>query len=185
MDKIDALSDDQLWDTDCLATIACPNDRCSSGRVLTVNKTYETGLTFSESGTCQECIDKGPKLGRVWALLGMQEKCPWKANVFSDAMHKNPNRKYDSGVMRAAQSFDPCHGTGFVAKRDLGALLAVGAGGRYAINLVTLGSEYPDRFRFRAWCRGYQGDGYEADEACLRAVAQALVASGATLGVTA
>ena len=159
---VDALSVDQLWPACCLAHMVCPGS-CING---------EQPMTL-----CQTCIGKGPKPGRVWALPGMQERCPHTLTACHTTawLLANPGKRCE-----------PCSGTGWVAKRDLGALLAAGAEpGHYAISLVALDAKRPDGFRFRAWCRGYQGDGFEPTVACLRAVAQALVAQGAALGVTA
>ena len=197
--QIDALSVDQLRLAVCLATRECPGFQPPEDKGdLSMHLPCEQGYIecgFEEfhytGGYCPHCgPNKGKGIvhelcsgtGRVWALQGMQERCPWKANIFSDAMHDNPNRKYDSVVIRGAQSFDPCHGTGWVAKRDLGALLAaLFTWGWHVVNWYEGGVIIRRNLRTPLKLFG-KGD---SEQALLRAVAQALVAQGAALGVTA
>ena len=150
---IDAFTVDQLGDAVGLATNTCP--------VVWWEDAHAVG--------CAGCKDKGPKPGFVWALPGMQERCGCLAwvgkQVPSDVLVADGLQEYH----RKANIF--CHGTGWVAKRDLGALF---------ISVIPLDEIYLSVVDAVSKLTIDQ-----PIESVLRAVAQALVASGATLGVTA
>ena len=132
MNEIDAFSVDQLWDAVCLAHRVC--DGC--------NRLAET--------FCSECGGAGPHLGRILALPGMQERCPG-CGLQCDCV---PGTDYH------CKSHVSCHGTGFRAKRDLGALLEAAA--KLVGNLVTIKFTAYD-FGSRWDCTLYEG----ASERCL------------------
>ena len=107
---------------------------------------------------CAHCEGKGPKPGRVWALPGMQEKCRL---LLPSGLHLD-------------NCAGACRGTGWVAKRDLGALLD--------ISFFYLGAHVVREMVNDAV--NSMHDGLKAEQALLRAVAQALVAQRAELGVS-
>ena len=170
--QLDALTIDQLWDAVCLATKECksPHHWGPKGRPL----------------LCMECSEgKGPKPGLVWALPGMQEQCPClKAfSVFDPICTKClPIGGFSKKVRNHTTECLSCHGTGYVAKRDLGALLeaALTMGEYISLEAVDDGE--------RGWSACVGPNDYHssstAEQALLRAVAQALVAEGAELGAT-
>ena len=151
---------DQLRDAVCLATKEC----------LYLAPNQGTCRDDSIGFVCSEC--KGTS--RIWALPGMQERCPASTGRWKDHDY------YE------AEDCPKCHGLGYVAKRDLGALLDTV---RTSLSLNTafqqtgFGQEaILYKHRLPIWHERAYGDTNE--EALLRAVAQALVAQGATLGVT-
>ena len=156
--QIDALSVDQLWDAVCLATKECECD-CHIDPV-------QVGR-----GCCEELHI--PPSDRAWALPGMQEKCAYPAS-WSDARSIRTDPTHSQCPR--------CHGTGYVAKRDLGALLECLPAGWHLTKIAF------DTTKFWAVDNPYHQVRVSYCEnvtrAGLEAVAQALVAQGATLGAT-
>ena len=160
--QIDALSVDQLWDAVCLAHRECKG----------AQHEFDGSPHVSFASPCFQCYDKGPKLGRVWALPGMQKKCGclvWAGKqVPSDVLVADGLQEYH----RKANIF--CHGTGWVAKRDLGALLEF----PYEIHFT----RPPGKARCQIiYVSTQTGFGRNREQALLRAVAKALVQQGAEL----
>ncbi len=169
---IEAATEEQLWVRDGLATIIC--DSCDGSG-------YH-GLEGSEEHPkhpCPKCKDKGPIPGRIWALPGMQEKCLW----CSGAGQLTTGRSDSTNEWGA--EFGPCahcHGSGYVPKRDLWALVE-------KLNYISiddrgigaLGGRYYAEIRLEHGQRVWSGRGDTSAEALLRAVAKALQAQGATL----
>ena len=99
--QIDALSVDQLWDAVCLATKEADcicHWNPENGYRLDIVCPKHDGEFYIDSQV------PSPPSGRVWALPGMQERC-WQHN------------------MQDNKACYRCHGTGWVANQDLGALL--------------------------------------------------------------
>ena len=174
MTAIESFSVDQLRDAVYLAHFLC---KACKGQALLGQQHFPVETPVY----CLTCKNKGPKPGFVWALPGMQERCPGQAN----------SEPFQGKVLECAgPKCLLCHGTGYVAKRDLEALLF------HPPVDVMLEVEACDDGSGE--CRAYvatdgefinmpivvQFDGYAGEQALLRAVAQALVASGATLGAT-
>ena len=154
-EQIDQLTEAQLWEAVCLATRDC---HCVDDGSLGKH------CISCKASPCETCDGTS----RVWALPGMQEKCrkcsgsgQWLVGrrwTFADAVIKEP-------------WYAPCpicHGSGYVAKRDLGALLDISflCLGAHAVREIvndTVNSMH---------------DGIKAEQALLRAVAKALVARG-------
>ena len=112
---------------------------------------------------CAHCEGKGPKPGRVWALPGTQEKCHL---LLPSGLHLD-------------NCTGGCHGSGWVAKRDLGALLDCPYW-RY----IDINQDDENAYTCRIVVdeEQYFGKAAKRSLALLRAVAQALVAQGAELG---
>lgn len=172
--QIDALTVDQLWDTDGLATKACNCPYCTFVAPKEWAKSaYRCGDATPHGLHC-DC--KGTS--RIWALPGMQEEHP-------DCKMLNQNEPgYGCDVIFKKLHGD-CYGTGWVAKRDLKALLEC------------LHETEQNVIEFIGWFSGwtaglrrfvgqatsdYYAAGSTAEEALLRAVAQALLSEGAVLG---
>ena len=179
--QIDALSVDQLWNVVCLAKKEC-----------------RSGLEHDYGACAAGCIN-----GYVWALPGMQERCPCLVMAqygFDGTNHWSDKGGCNNCYLRAGRGQEHvdctnCHGTGYTAKRDPFLLLQL------AYHLVKAHdishqsfspTSYPfvkrgdtDSWVFSAdgYVRGeweekviVRGYGKSSEEALLRAVAQALKA---------
>ena len=171
---LDAANEPQLWNSVCLATKKC--HRC--GGTGADNPVQPYGL---EPNTCLCAADlEGPKPGRTWALPGMQGKC---------LACGGSGRDIADSHLYCPQ----CHGSGHVAKRDMGALLF-----HQPADMKLEVEAYDDG---SGECRAYvatDGDfgdfinkpfivefmDYKGEQALLRAIAQALMAQGGELGAT-
>ena len=162
--NVDQLTEAQLWDVVCLATKECPcsPDSHQSSYLKASCKTCDKATKHSV--LCELCLNKGPKPNRIWALPGMREPC-WERGY---AIERRPGVQ-DSDCPK-------CHGSGCVAKRDLGALLD------YVFEIRFVGDSCSVRMSVGA--PPYAASGTDRKAALLRAVAQALVAQGAKLGAT-
>ena len=158
--QIDALSVDQLWDAVCLATKECSHWSHQSRSI------FDAKNIADQEAHLAECPDPG----RVWALPGMQEKCPG-CNGSGLEKHEHIHGPY------SRESCTRCHGTGWVAKRDLAALLD------YVFEIRFVGNTCG--IRISASSPPYTASRADRKTALLSAVAQALVAQGTELGVTA
>ena len=173
---IDAFTVDQLGDAVGLATNTCP--------VVWWEDAHAVG--------CAGCKDKGPKPGFVWALPGMQERCECARQFQRVKDGIDPyavvcEKCYAEGSHSQGCSMG-CRGTGYVVKRDPGALWE-SLPKRWAVSAETgdgsdttvvsiLGPGRDSQGRYR----DYVSSGATLEQTLLRAVAQALVAQGAMLG---
>ena len=157
--QIDALSVDQLWTGCCLAHFPCK--ACKGTGVH--HSPDDLGGSIGTNSFCQECSGKGPKHGRIWALPGMQGRCRF---------HKTEKWFwYDKPISQCPR----CHGTGYVAKRDLWTLLNTLSEYRLEWREAKLPLAALEHQIESALRRGDEMD-------FLRVVAQALVAQRCTLG---
>ena len=168
MTNIDEATTEQLWWMVSMAKKDCL--RCKGTGAD--NPVQPFG---QEPHTCLCAIDpSGPGAGQVWALPGLQERCPGLS--YADHEDSPPDCRF-------------CHGLGFVPVKDLGVLLeaalsfldengyvVIGRTGKDGVALV--GFPGKPQQEDRIWGAG------EPRQALLRAVAQALVAQGAELGET-
>ena len=167
--QIDALPVDQLWPVCCLAYTEC--------------KGCDGGIVFP----CHHCEGKGPTPGRIWALPGMQERCESCLVFMGECLPPRTPQQVCStpqheGHKKVGRSYcGDCHGTGWVAKRDLGALLDLPQWRYIDINQE---GDYAYTCRVVVGEEQHYGDAPKRSQALLRAVAQALVAQGAMLGAT-
>ena len=164
--EVDAFSVDQLWDAEGLSTNACSCLNVSG--LCTPCELFVAELPFRYEcpSDCLHCKDKGPEPGRVWALPGMQEKCTYVARI--------PSLNHRKCMA--------CHGTGWVAKRDLATLWAalpqewmVDATKDDSSRSTVVSVLIP----LYAEADTYISQSADIEKALLRAVAQALVAQGA------
>ena len=147
MPNVDQLTEAQLWNSVCLATKEKEgiwSHRDCKGMSVCQNLLAD-GSPVPPTTDCHGT-------GRVWALSGMQEKCR------NGRCQQHPD------------CVGGCHGTGYVAKRDLGALF---------ISVIPLDAVYPSVVEAVAGLTIHQ-----PAEHILRAIAKALVAQGGELGAT-
>ena len=178
------------WGAVCLATNVCP---CLNAEGL-CDRCEEFAADHSERDECPvgclHCNGKGPQPGRVWALPGMQRMC---------------TRCNGKGlfIMEPRQQCTTCNGTGWVTKRDLGALLQSLLDANFTFAIYGPGvllNDEPSEYNgaeilveidelqengHQSLLKVKEGQSTILNQGLLRAVAQALVAQGAELGVTA
>ena len=163
---VDALSVDQLWDAVCLSTRECPHWSHQSKSV------FDAKNIADQEAHLAECPDPG----RVWALPGMQERCPCLTHSRDGVIDDLRNCGYAGPCELAGKHVSGClicHGSGYVAKRDLGALLDC----LYDVRFLSRHCN----IRIRADSGWASAEGVTKTAALLRAVAKALLAQGAEL----
>ena len=110
--NVDALSVDQLWSAVCLAHRECQDCNGSGYR-----GSPDDVSRLSENPWCFTCHLEGPKPGRVWALPGMQERCPGGGNADTGCFPCDGgrmSRMTEQGMRPFTGVHESCHGTGWV-----------------------------------------------------------------------